>query len=47
MNCGYHYSGELDVHTGCEGGFELSRFPNVLAWLDRVKSQPKFIPQFR
>jgi glutathione S-transferase len=34
------------VHTGREGGFELDRFPRVLAWLDRVAVQPKFIPQF-
>ena len=27
-----------------EGGFDLSAYPSVLAWLDRVKSQPKHIP---
>jgi glutathione S-transferase len=33
------------VHTGREGGFELDRFPAVVAWLRRVATQPKHIPQ--
>lgn len=33
------------VHTGREGGFELDRFPKVVAWLERVANQPKHIPQ--
>jgi len=27
-----------------EGGFDLSGYPTVRAWLDRVKSQPRHIP---
>ena len=27
-----------------EGGFDLSDYPSIRAWLDRVKSQPKHIP---
>lgn len=29
------------THVADEGGFDLSGFPGILAWLDRVKSQPK------
>lgn len=28
------------THVADEGGFDLSGFPGILAWLDRVKSQP-------
>jgi len=27
-----------------EGGFDLSRFPAVQAWLARVKAQPGHVP---
>jgi glutathione S-transferase len=27
-----------------EGGFDLSAYPSVVTWLERVKSQPKHIP---
>lgn len=27
-----------------EGGFELSTFPSVNAWLERVRGQPGFVP---
>jgi glutathione S-transferase len=33
------------VHTGREGGFELDRFPAVVAWLGRIATQPKHISQ--
>ncbi len=32
------------THVAEEGRFELSRFPQVNAWLDRVKAQPRHIP---
>ena len=28
-----------------EGGFDLDGFPAVLAWLERVSSQPHYIPK--
>lgn len=28
------------THEAHEGGFDLSRYPAVAAWLDRVRSQP-------
>lgn len=28
------------THVAHEGNFDLSRFPGILAWLDRVQSQP-------
>ena len=35
----------LYAYTHCaeEGGFDLSRYPSVSAWLKRVASQPKYI----
>jgi len=27
-----------------EGGFDLTRFPVIQTWSDRVKSQPGYIP---
>jgi glutathione S-transferase len=32
------------THVADQGNFDLSRFPNVLAWLGRVKDQPKYVP---
>ncbi len=32
------------THVAHEGGFDLSRFPAVQAWLARVKGQPGYIP---
>ncbi len=32
------------THVADEGGFDLSRFLNVQAWLARVKAQPRYIP---
>ena len=32
------------THVADEGGFPLHDFPNIRNWIDRVKSQPKFIP---
>jgi len=31
------------VHGAPEGGFNLSRFPNVTAWLERVRTQPRHV----
>jgi len=31
------------THVAHEGGFELTEFPAINAWLERVKSQPKHI----
>jgi glutathione S-transferase len=32
------------THVADEGGFELSRFPGIRAWLDRVAAEPGHIP---
>src|SRR5918998_4914852 len=32
------------THVAEEGGFDLEGFPSVLAWLERVSSQPGYIP---
>jgi glutathione S-transferase len=31
------------THVGGEGGFELSRYPALVAWLNRVEAQPNYI----
>jgi glutathione S-transferase len=33
------------THAAGAGGFELERYPNVLAWLQRVRATPGFVPQ--
>jgi glutathione S-transferase len=32
------------THCAADGGFDLSAFPAVSAWLERVKSQPRHVP---
>ena len=32
------------THVAREGGFPLDDFPNIRAWIDRVKAQPRFAP---
>ena len=32
------------THVADEGGFDLDDFPAVRAWLERVSSQPGYIP---
>ncbi|PSB44931.1 glutathione S-transferase [Cyanosarcina cf. burmensis CCALA 770] len=32
------------THVADEGGFDLSRFPAIQAWIERVKAQPNYIP---
>ncbi len=32
------------THVADEGGFDLSRFKATLAWIERVKAQPGYIP---
>lgn len=31
------------THVADEGGFDLSGYPNIQAWLSRIKSQPNYI----
>jgi glutathione S-transferase len=35
------------THTAADGGFELSPYPGILAWLDRVRAQPGHIQQLQ
>ena len=32
------------THVSHEGGFPLDEFPKIRGWIERVKSQPGFIP---
>jgi len=32
------------THAAADGGFDLSRYPAVGAWLERVRAQPRFVP---
>jgi glutathione S-transferase len=32
------------THVAGEGGFDLAKYPNIRAWLERAQSQPKHIP---
>jgi glutathione S-transferase len=32
------------THSAGEGGFDLSAYPAVLAWLQRVREQPRHVP---
>jgi len=32
------------THVADEGGFDLSQFPAILSWLERVTLQPRYIP---
>jgi glutathione S-transferase len=31
------------THVAPEGNFDLSGFPGILGWIDRVKSQPNYV----
>ena len=31
------------THCAEDGGFDLARFPNIVAWLERVRAQPGFV----
>ncbi|GAB4195701.1 MAG: glutathione S-transferase family protein [Coleofasciculaceae cyanobacterium] len=31
------------THVADEGGFDLTRFPAILEWLERIKAQPRYI----
>ncbi|MBZ8180433.1 glutathione binding-like protein, partial [Oscillatoria salina] len=31
------------THVAAEGGFDLNTFPAILAWIERVKSQPRYL----
>ena len=33
------------THCAADGGFDLKKYPAILAWLDRVRSQPRFVHQ--
>jgi len=32
------------THVSHDGGFPLDDFPKIRAWIERVRSQPRFIP---
>ncbi|MGN6314588.1 MAG: glutathione S-transferase family protein [Rhodanobacteraceae bacterium] len=32
------------THCAADGGFDLSRFPQVSRWLERVRATPRFVP---
>jgi glutathione S-transferase len=32
------------THAAADGGFDLSRYPAIEAWLERVRAQPRFVP---
>jgi glutathione S-transferase len=32
------------THVAEEGDFDLSKFPAILAWFDRIVSQPNYLP---
>ena len=32
------------THCAADGGFDLSRYPQVSRWLDRVRATPRFVP---
>ena len=32
------------THCAEDGGFDLARYPNIVAWLARVRAQPGFVP---
>jgi glutathione S-transferase len=32
------------THCAADGGFDLSRWPHITAWLERVRAQPGFSP---
>jgi len=32
------------THAAADGGFDLPRYPAIEAWLERVRSQPGFVP---
>ncbi len=32
------------THAAADGGFDLSRYPAIEAWLERVRTQPGFVP---
>jgi glutathione S-transferase len=35
------------THTAGEGGFDLGPYPNIRGWLDRVRAEPRHIPQMQ
>ncbi|WP_440225816.1 glutathione S-transferase family protein [Dokdonella sp. MW10] len=32
------------THVAADGGFDLTRYPAITAWFDRVRAQPGFVP---
>ncbi len=32
------------THCAADGGFDLALYPGIVAWLDRVRAQPGFVP---
>ena len=35
------------THCAADGGFDLGRYPALRAWLERVQTQPRFVPLSR
>jgi len=33
------------THAAADGGFDLSAYPQINAWLERVRAQPGFVAQ--
>ena len=31
------------THCAADGGFDLAHYPAIVSWLDRVRSQPRFV----
>ena len=31
------------THCAADGGFDMKKYPAINAWLDRVRSQPRFV----
>ena len=31
------------THVAHQGGFDLSKFPGIQAWIQRVASQPRYV----
>lgn len=35
------------THVADEGGFDLSQFPAIQDWIERVKGQPRYMPMLQ
>lgn len=32
------------THVAADGGFDLTEYPNILAWIARVEALPNYLP---